>query len=57
MRTFDIKLSDGKLVRWNGKDGEAASRNYEAEHVGVTVVAWRNVPVPLTVLGRGRIYP
>lgn len=38
---FDLKLSDGRVVRWQGRDGEDAAREYVAGHPDAAVVAWR----------------
>lgn len=38
---FELKLGDGKIVTWEGKDGPAAARRYADAHPGVVVVAWR----------------
>lgn len=55
IKMYDLKLASGKIVQWNGEDGEDAARKYVAEHPGATVVATRLPRYPLTVLGRGVI--
>lgn len=41
MPTFDLRLSTGRVVVWEGASGEDAARAYVASH-GATVVAWRH---------------
>jgi hypothetical protein len=38
---FELKLGDGKVVRWTGSDGRDAALRYADCHHGVSVVAWR----------------
>jgi len=57
MYTYELLLEGGTVTRWNGGDGEAAARNYVAEHPGATVVARRKPRYPVTVLGRGKVTP
>ena len=38
---FELKLSTGKVVEWEGSDGIAAAQNYAAAHPGVVVIGWR----------------
>lgn len=38
---FELKLANGKVVTWEGKNGEEASRRYEDCYRGTKVVAWR----------------
>ena len=40
-RTFNLKLASGKIVKWNGKDGEDAARRYVDTFPSETVIAWR----------------
>ena len=41
---FELKLSDGQVVTWQGKDGiDAATRYVDCK--GGTVIAWRDIPV------------
>ena len=42
-RTFELLLSDGKTVTWDGHDGENAAWRYVAAHPEATVIAWREV--------------
>lgn len=44
MKTFELKLADGKWIVWNGKDGLDACWSYAHAHPGVAVVAWRDYP-------------
>ena len=57
MFTYELLLKGGAVARWNGGDGEAAARNYVAEHPDATVIAWRKPRYPVTVLGRGKVTP
>jgi hypothetical protein len=48
MQSYELKLADGKVVTWQGKDGQdAAVRASDA--LQVTVVAWRTPRVQLRV--------
>lgn len=38
---FDLKLQDGRVVTWNGSDGEDASMRYAESNREATVIAWR----------------
>jgi hypothetical protein len=40
MNRFELKLQDGKVATWDGKDGLDAARRY-VDTCGGTVVAWR----------------
>lgn len=40
-RTFELKLRGGRVVLWEGADGEAASVDYARSHPGAEVLAWR----------------
>lgn len=40
---FELKLQGGKVVTWEGRDGEDASVRYAYAHRDQTVVAWRHV--------------
>lgn len=40
-QTFDLKLSDGSIVQWSGKDGVNAATRYADSHPGAVVLAWR----------------
>jgi len=42
-RTFELLLSDGKTVTWDGHDGENTARRYANAHPEATVIAWREV--------------
>lgn len=41
-RLWDLKLATGKVIQWEGKDGEDAARRYVDCHREAVVVAWRN---------------
>lgn len=41
IQTFDLKLSTGEVVCWQGESGEDAARRYVAVHPQATVTAWR----------------
>lgn len=56
--TYELKLATGKVVEWDGDDGEHAARRYVDVHRNAAVVAWREPRHGLHVLGRGaRITP
>ena len=40
--TFELKLSNGTRVIWDGDSGEDAARRYVDAHRESTVIAWRN---------------
>ena len=40
-QTFELKLSDNRVVSWVGADGVQAARRYVDAHPGAVVVAWR----------------
>lgn len=40
--TFELKLSGGKVVVWEGKSGEDAAHRYVDMHRDATVIAWRH---------------
>lgn len=56
-RRFDLKLANGKVVSWVGRDAEDAIRRYvDCLRPGTEVVATRPTREPIvTCLGRGRI--
>lgn len=41
MRTYEIMLSTGKVVTWDGTDGEDACTRYVTAHPGTKAVAFR----------------
>ena len=41
IQPFELLLSNGKSVLWNGSDGPDAARRYVAAHPGAVVTAWR----------------
>lgn len=43
MATFELKLATGKVVTWEGRDGEEAALRYADAHRDSTVVAWRHI--------------
>jgi hypothetical protein len=43
-RNYELKLSTGKTVIWEGENGEDACKYYAETHPGVTVIAWRDYP-------------
>lgn len=47
-REFDLKLADGRVVQWHGRDGADAARRY-VDCKGGTVVAWREPRVQLVI--------
>lgn len=38
---YELKLADGRIVTWEGKDGVDASKRYAVAYPGVVVIAWR----------------
>lgn len=42
MREWELKLADGRVVTWQGRDGEDAARRYVDCHREAEVVASRN---------------
>lgn len=42
--TFELKLSTGKWVVWEGKDWEDAAHRYVDTFRDATVIAWRHYP-------------
>jgi hypothetical protein len=52
---WELKLANGKVVEWDGKDGEDASRRYVDCHRDDAVVAYREANRHgLSVLGDTR---
>lgn len=52
-RRWELKLADGRVVEWDGVDGETAARRYVDTHRTATVVASRPADRHgLFVLGR-----
>jgi len=41
IQPFELLLSNGKSVLWNGSDGPDAALRYVAAHPGAVVTAWR----------------
>jgi hypothetical protein len=54
MERFELKLANGKVVEWEGSDGENASRRYVDCHREAAVVAWR-YPRYTILVGTSRI--
>ncbi len=48
MRKYELKLADGSVVTWQGKDGVDAAVRY-ADAKQATVLAWREPRVQLNV--------
>lgn len=46
---FELKLANGKIVKWVGANGEAAAIRYAANDPGAVVVAWRHPRVDIHV--------
>ena len=40
-REYELKLANGKRVKWVGTDGVDAAERYVDCHRGATVTAWR----------------
>lgn len=53
--TYELKLADGRVVAWDGRDGEDAARRYVDCHREATVVAWRYPRVGVWPWGGARI--
>lgn len=52
---YELKLADGRKVRWDGPSGPEAARRYVDAHREATVVAWRTWPRQGIFVGGGRI--
>lgn len=46
---YELKLSSGKVVTWEGKSGEDAAHRYVDCHRESTVIAWRHPKGPRIV--------
>lgn len=42
--TYELKLTDGRVVIWDGLTGIDAALRYVAAHPEATVTAWRETP-------------
>ncbi len=51
---YELKLASGKVVTWEGKNGLNACERYADAHPGETVIAWRDIPVGLFIMGDAR---
>ena len=49
MTRYELKLADGSVVTWAGKDGVDAAVRYVDAHLEATVMAWREPRVQLRV--------
>ena len=50
MTAYELKLADGSVVTWAGKDGvDAAVRYVDAHREAAAVIAWREPRVQLRV--------
>lgn len=49
MTVYELKLADGRVVTWQGKDGVNAAVRYVDAHWDAVVVAWREPRVKLLV--------
>lgn len=49
MAVYELKLADGRVVTWQGRDGVDAAIRYAGAHRGVSVVAWREPRVQFRV--------
>lgn len=49
MATYELKLADGSVVTWNGKDGTDAAARYADAHRETAVIAWREPRVQLRI--------
>lgn len=38
---YELKLADGRVVTWEGRDGIDACHRYADSHPGAIVIAWR----------------
>lgn len=43
-KKFELRLSDGRVVTWQGIDGHHAATRYADAHPDVVIVAWREQP-------------
>ena len=54
---FELKLEDGKVIKWEGRDGLDACHRYADSHPGIAVIAWRypryelRIGMPRTIVG------
>ncbi len=48
-KQFDLKLSGGKVVTWEGKDGVDAAHRYADANPDAVVLAWRNHSEPIGI--------
>ena len=56
MNEYELKLSGGRAVSWDGASGEDAARRYADANRGARVVAWRFSRQPdIRVWGGARI--
>jgi hypothetical protein len=51
MRTYELKLASGTVVRWQGSSGVSAAERYVDCHRDAVVVAWREPRVQLLTGG------
>jgi hypothetical protein len=49
LKTYELKLSNGRWVMWKGYDGIDAARRCVNAHPGACVIAWRTPRVVITV--------
>ena len=52
--TYELKLANGQIVRWQGRGPTDAATRYADMHPGTVVVAWRHPKTDL-VIGMQRI--
>lgn len=55
--TFELKLSTGRVVTWEGGSGEDAALRFVDSHPEATVIAWRHVQHGLFVGVREVVEP
>jgi hypothetical protein len=49
MTAYELKLADGSVVTWTGRDGTDAAVRYVDAHREASVIAWREPRVQLRV--------
>lgn len=55
--TFELKLTTGKIVTWEGESGEDAAGRYVDMHRDAAVIAWRHVRHGLFVGAKPTVEP
>ena len=48
-QTLELKLANGKRVKWDGETGLDAANRYVDAHPEATVIAWRHYTPPIAI--------